>query len=406
MTLDPPSLDGRRLAAMLHGAARRLDRPSPLAPVLSPLARVFEPDMVPDHDPTGRPLLVTVEVPADARPGAWHGAVVAGERRIPLRVDVVAAELPPTPPTGVYLADPPHDRWFGTDPRQSRACRLRTLAGLGLTAVAPPLDAAAPARLAADAAMVEAALGAGPHLAYQTLQHLMERLGTPGALAALPALHAAAPGLLWAVADEPGNPGPHGRSLAEHIDAIRAAVPGIRLAGQLNAPADRNLAMRLDVALINPGYGIAPADFAALREAGVEGWTYNTGPERLIAGLWGWHAGAAGHLAWHAMMPTAHPFDPTDGREGDALLLPPVGDPCAKNPTIDERLAALAEGAADRRWLRWLDARAEADPAAAALRARLVAAMPPTWDEARARFDAAALDAIRAAIAALARTEG
>lgn len=409
VTLTPPMLDGRALPSDLRAGWRRLTRATPQAPALAPLAREFHPVDGPlPPDPLGRPLLLAVRAPIDARPGAYRGALTVGDRATPFAVEVIDAVLPPAPaPVGVYLADPPHHAWFGTDPLPDRACRLATLVALGLRGAAPPLatplDATGRDAFARDLAMARDALGDGPLLAYAPLKRLFAK-GEAAALAALPAAAAAGgPALLWSAADEPSNAGPHAQHLMDRIDAIRAAAPGIRLAAQLNAPGDRAIVARFDAALVNAGYGLDLADFDALRAAGVEPWIYNTGPERLAAGLHGWRVGARGYLAWHGLMPTALPFDPTDGREGDAALLPLAGDPCAAVPSLDERLVRIAEGAADRRWLAWLDLRAEGDPEAAVLRDRIRAAAPRKWARAVATMDAAALEAIRADIAALAR---
>ena len=410
-TLSPPERDGARLTAVLRLGARRLDRLSPNSPVLTPTARTFRATGTdPPADTLGRPALVEVRAPETAAPGRYRGALRVGGRETPFTVTVAEAALPElASPVGVYLADPPHHRWFGTDPRSDRACRLRALARLGLTATSPPLATPAPDDLAAfatDVALLRGVFPNGPQLAYQQAQRLFDALPPSEAISALGMAHARAPGLVWSLADEPSNPGPHGRSLAGHVAAIRAAAHGIRLAAHLNAPADRALAPLFDVALINPGYGIDAVDLDALRSRGVEAWIYNTGPERLAAGFYGWRVGAAGYLQWHGLLPTADPFDPTDGREGDAMLLPPSGEPCAGVPTIDDRLARIAEGAADRRWLQWLDARAETSDAAAALQARLRREIPGTWAAARARLSAEELDGFRAAIAALAAREG
>jgi hypothetical protein len=75
-------------------------------------------------------------------------------------------------------------------------------------------------------------------------------------------------------------------------------------------------------------------------------------------------------------MPTADPFDPTDGREGDVQFLWPSPGLCAP-PDLDADLLALAEGQEDLRWLAWLDA--APGPEAAALRARLWREVPATW---------------------------
>jgi hypothetical protein len=409
VTLDPPALNGATLPVDLRAGWRRLTRATPQAPALAPLAREFHAVDGPlPKDPLGRPLLLAVRAPLDAAPGLYRGTLRVAERTTPFAVEVIDLRLPPADASaGVYLDDPPHHAWFGTDPLPARACRLSTLAALGLQGAAPPLatplDAAGLQAFARDLAMARAALGDGPLLAYAPLKRLFAK-GEAAALAALPAAAAAGgPALLWSAADEPSNAGPHSQFLVERLDAIRAAAPGVRLAAQLNAPGDRALAGRFDAALVNAGYGLDAADFDALRAAEVEPWIYNTGPERLAAGLHGWRVGARGYLAWHGLMPTALPFDPTDGREGDAALLPLAGDPCAAVPPLDERLVRIAEGAADRRWLAWLDLRAGADPEAAALRARIRALAPATWARAVATMDAAALDAMRGRIAALAR---
>jgi hypothetical protein len=407
VAMAPPASPDGTLPAALRLAERRLDRATPLAPHLSPLARQFRvPEATSANDPHGRPALVEVRVPAEAAPGLYRGTLIVGGTPRPFAVRVVPVALPPLPvPVGVYLADAPHHRWFRTDPRPERACRLRTLAGMGLTGVSPPLalpDAAGLPAFADDLALLRAAMPASAHLAYQEAQRLFDALGPEGAVKALAAAHAIAPDLLWSLADEPSNPGPHGRSLADNAAAIRAAAPGIRLAAHLNAPADRALADRFDIALVNPGFGIDAADLTDLGRRGVAPWIYNTGPERLAAGFYAWRAGAAGYLQWHGLLPTAHPFDPTDGREGDAMLLPPLGDPCAPTPAVDARLVSIAEGAMDRRWLAWLDQRAGTDTRAAALRAELTDAIPDRWDSARARLSPADLDRFRAAIAALA----
>jgi hypothetical protein len=108
-------------------------------------------------------------------------------------------------------------------------------------------------------------------------------------------------------------------------------------------------------------------------------WLYNMPRLRLAAGFWLWRSGADGLLQWHARMPTADPFDPTDGREGDVQFLWPTPGVCDP-PDLDADALALAEGAEDLRWLAWLQA--SNAPEALALLARLQREIPGRWDAA------------------------
>jgi hypothetical protein len=54
-------------------------------------------------------------------------------------------------------------------------------------------------------------------------------------------------------------------------------------------------------------------------------------------------------------MPTADPFDPLDGREGDEQFILPSLEACPPVPSIHRDLLELAEGIVDQRWLLWLD---------------------------------------------------
>ena len=85
---------------------------------------------------------------------------------------------------------------------------------------------------------------------------------------------------------------------------------------------------------------------------------YNTGRPRLTAGFYLWQVEAEGYLQWHARMPTADPYDPTDGREDDFQFLYPAVAPCDESE-ISEGVIALSEGIGDLRWAMWLDAAAQ-----------------------------------------------
>jgi hypothetical protein len=166
-------------------------------------------------------------------------------------------------------------------------------------------------------------------------------------------------------------------------EAVHAADPAARLAGHLNDRRDFTLLPRLALVTVNPAAGVDRADIDSLREAGVSPWLYNMPHPRLAAGAYLWRSGADGLLQWHARMPTADAFDPTDGREGDVQFLWPTPGVCGP-PDLDADLLDLVEGEEDLRWLAWLDAAAAAHPEAARLRHELLAAIPATWTAAAA----------------------
>ena len=68
-----------------------------------------------------------------------------------------------------------------------------------------------------------------------------------------------------------------------------------------------------------------------------------------VAGFNLWRSGAKGYLQWHARMPTADPFDPSDGREDDVQFLLPHIVPCPEIQDVDRGLFELAEGIVDLR---------------------------------------------------------
>jgi hypothetical protein len=200
-------------------------------------------------------------------------------------------------------------------------------------------------------------------------------------LAADAALAAAGvPAPIWALFDEPGNLGGGGGGPSAVAAELRRAAPGVKLAGQLNHPDDRRYLDSIDVAIVNPGFGIDAGVIEILKAQGQDVWIYNTGAPRFTAGLWLWRTHASRYLQWHARMPTADPFDPTDGREGDVQVFPPMAEVCALRQDIDASLIEMAEGIVDQRWLQWLASRPE--NAARALLARIIRETPPDWNSA------------------------
>jgi hypothetical protein len=91
--------------------------------------------------------------------------------------------------------------------------------------------------------------------------------------------------------DEPANMGGDTQAAAA-AEKLRAAAPGLKLAGQFNEPDDWRYLRTVDVAIVNPGFGVDAATIAQVKARGREAWLYNTGAPRFTAGLWLWTTGA------------------------------------------------------------------------------------------------------------------
>ncbi len=109
-------------------------------------------------------------------------------------------------------------------------------------------------------------------------------------------------------------------------------------------------------------------------------WFYNLGTPRA-AGFYLWQSGAEGYLQWHGRMPTALPYDPTDGRESDFLLL---GPQACEAHRLSYDLLLLQQGIEDLRWLAWLEQAARQQVEAALQLQRLREAVPTRWQQAEA----------------------
>ena len=365
----------------------RWRRPVPETPgmVLSPAHLRADAEVIP-MAPGGLPREITalVTVPEGAAPGERRLRLSAGGATAEARLTVLPLRRPaPTQRVGVFLDVAPH--LAPAQAARQSACDLETLRALGLDLIAPPL-ATPPDNEALIADLTAAATRfAGPIIAYAPLRRLEAHRGPRDAAQALLAAERAiaAAGLpqpVWVVADEPTGAGMADRIRAMVV-ALREAGSEARLAGHLNNPADTALLPLLHLATVNQGYGADMSDIARLRAAGVRAFLYNMPRLRLAAGFYLWRSGAEGLLQWHARMPTADAFDPTDGREGDVQFLWPTPGVCAA-PDLDADLLELMAGQEDLRWLAWLET--APGEAAAALRRRLRREVPTTWREAMA----------------------
>lgn len=342
-----------------------------------------------------RTLEAWIDVPAGADAGIWHGALTItherGSMRIPVRVDVLPVNLPPVAkPAGFYLDEAPHLTWFAAtraDRALQTACDLALMQSFGINGTAPALSTpqGSPSAFNSDMAAARVHGVAQPVLAYAPAKRLAGLHGLRGSASIIASTEAAfaaddrAPPV-WSVADEPSNPGHSAIDLAEWLKVLRADVPRARLAAHLNAPLDIDFAHLFDVVLVNDGYGLDLARLEATRARSKDLWLYNTARPRATAGLWLWRSPASRYVQWHGRMPTADPFDPTDGREGDVQVVFPSLEPCPRQPTIHRDLLDMADGLVDQRWLLWLAQQTEDDAKAlvASIRAKV-----PTWGAAR-----------------------
>jgi len=412
--------DGKALPANLYWGQWRWRRPGANAAGLEFSASHLRADAA---EVTLRPdlprrLVLVVRVPAGTKPGIYRGQLALTAQaaaRAPFSVEVLPATRPaPRAQVGPFLGFAPHllgspdyDKTAGWDAaRAQAACDLDTLSGLGFTALTAPLT---PPGVSMDKFLsdIRAVSQKFPPsvLGYETLRAMAASQTNADTVRDITRIDAAIraaglPQVTWSIADEPAYNGitDQVRVLAE---AIHAVDPAVRLAGHLNDARDMVLLPQLSMITVNQGFGADAGDIAAFRARGVRPWLYNMPRPRLSAGAYLWRSGADGLLQWHARMPTADAFDPTDGREGDVQFLWPTPGICAP-ADIDDDLLSLADGVEDLRWLAWLDAAARRDPSAARLRLRLHHDIPGSWNEA-ARLPAERSAAWRAEITDLAR---
>lgn len=365
-----------------------------------------------------RRVNLRVWVPPDTPAGEYVGAlnihtgILEASQTFTIRV--LDARLPePDRPVGVYLDAPPHLVWFPEyrDARlQQQACDMQLLHELGLTGIAPPMvtpDARGRQEFLGDLQRARDAGFNTPAFAYAPVKRLVRGLGEQKAAEVLLEIESEilARNLIppiWAIADEPGAPHNHQKNPLELARTLRAEFPKIRLAGQLNRPRDRKYLDAFDTVLINHGFGADLATVSKLKKRGLETWLYNIPRMRLAAGFFNWRTGAQGYLQWHGRMPTADPFDPTDGREDDFQFLYPAKTVCAANPDLDGRLLQITEGITDLRWLLWLESKAPSDPNAQWILEILRDRIPTDWKSLKTLPDEAA-DEWRAMIQSLAR---
>jgi hypothetical protein len=402
----------------LWAAQRRLERRSVGLNLLTPTQDLLrgDPSALPVEPGIPRTYQGWTSVPADAIPGVYSGrieiATSTGRTLVPLEVEVLNAAPPPaTRQAGFYLDEAPHFTWFpgsGGMRRTQIACDLSFLQRIGVHGNAPAL--ATPTGGGEDSFIVDSlnaqvAENASPWLAYAPAKRVHSSLGQQGSAQKLAQVSAflRQAGLqppVWSIADEPSNADQSEGDLEDWARALRIADPQVKLAAQLNNRADSRLLDLFDVVLINAGFGLDVRDISRAAKGGRDVWLYNTDAPRFTPAVWLNAVGASRYVQWHARMPTADPFDPTDGREGDVQMFYPTSEPCPARHDIHPDVLSMAEGLVDQRWIGWLESRAE--PEAQKLYETISASLPERWRDGLRM--SGRLDELRGAIIALARS--
>ena len=264
--------------------------------------------------------------------------------------------LPPGPAVGAYLEDWPPATWFAGAEVSVLPCLVRTLEDMGLDAIAPPASRTGVETADADILADMATRFPRGTLAYAHVKRAEQTKGPIDGLARIASINhrIATQGrtVLWSIADEPTH-WQHER-IRGLAASLRGLDPTIQVAGHLNSDSAMDLADVLDVSIVNHGFGLTARRLHPLRGEGRAVWFYNLPDPKIAAGLLAWAHRADGYLQWHAMMPTAAPWDPTDGREGDFYLVYPDERICSDHPTLDRKLLDMAAGQTDGRWLAFL----------------------------------------------------
>lgn len=318
--------------------------------------------------------------------------VIAEHRlqRLPMTLDYSGKSV------GIYLDDNPALNWFEEFRPYRLAqtyCDLRFLQKTGLKALAPPLVTPTTDNLAfwqQQLALYQRFYPQQDLMAYTPYKRLKEILSAEGVQRQLGRIQSQLSytqnqpptytDLYWSIADE-AQPSQYDEI---HRDAerlhsanqvasltsenarltLKNELSPLKTALQLNHAEQIVLAESGDLLLINHGFGASHHDIQQLAQS-KKVWLYNMPKYRHAAGLMLWHSQAQAYVQWHGRMPTANPYDPTDGREADYQFFPPQPTPCSVVPDVDRRLFDLMRGYNDLAWFHWLQQ--QSTPAAEAL---------------------------------------
>ncbi|WP_419832691.1 glycoside hydrolase domain-containing protein [Endozoicomonas atrinae] len=376
----PKSSNGKSLTVITRYGHWRYERPTPNATSLILDDSYLRSDMESIRLSSKRPrrLYVQVEVPSEAFSGEYSGMIQLfsrGELRLlDYKVRVLPTLLPELEsPVGLYMEPPPYYQWFKALEGQTSnatSCDLSLLASHGFSTVAPafttPDTAAGRQAFIQQLQQLERFGFNDKILAYSPLKRLLRQKDETEAIEGLKQLQQLLenknlPDIYWSIFDEPAND--HFSQIKNTASLLNDNSLQFNTAGHMNHDNQAELAEVTDLLLINHGTEVTEENINDLKESSTV-WLYNMPRPRLAAGLYLWRSGADGYLQWHGRMPTADPFDPTDGREGDVMYIYPSASRCPEALDIHRRFLDLHEATIDLRWLQWLEHRAEENPEA------------------------------------------
>jgi len=317
-------------------------------------------------------LNLWVDVPAKTPPGLYEGDIQLSSleetKIIPYRINVLPMTLPVVDkPVGVYLERLPYFAWFKAQWRiqheKALECDLLTLRRFGLSSVSAPIALSNPIDWSDAKTNLNKIKKAGykqPVLSYTLLKELMQIMTVDELVIALKELQADLLSQnvempMLAVVDEPHVDSVSYLQINQITSKLHSAMPNATLLGQLNNYDQARLLPFFDTVMVNTGFGIDKKNIQKIKNQNKKVWLYNISNSRAAAGFYLWKSQADAYLQWHARMPTADPYDPTDGREADIQLLMPQSELCPKVPDIHGKLLLIAEGIKDYRWLIWLE---------------------------------------------------
>jgi len=155
--------------------------------------------------------------------------------------------------------------------------------------------------------------------------------------------------------DEPSNGGDAARSEALKLAKALRSIKDVKLAGDLNSPADEAFFPLLDYSGINDGCGISPATLKKIRDAHSTPWLVNAGKERFWWGVAFYKLAREydvrlkedyAYMTWHG-----DPFFDLDAANSDYCAAYPGPDGDINTPWFEE----CREGIDDFRYLWTLD---------------------------------------------------
>ena len=375
----------------------RYERPAPNATALQLDDSYLRGDMQSLTLSNKRPrrLHVQINIPSSATPGEYIGKLQLfshGELKLlDYKVRVLPTMLPPLErPVGLYLEPAPYYHWFkplAEEMAESTSCDLSLLASYGFSTVAPALTTPNSNKnrqiFIEQLQQVQDAGFNGPVLAYSPLKRLLRQKKRSTAAAALIQLQLLLeaeklPNVFWSIFDEPLKD--NFLQIQDTANLLRDEALGLKTAGHMNNDNQSGLIGTTDLLIINHGLEVSKDSISELQDNRLV-WLYNMPKPRLAAGFYLWRSNADGYLQWHGRMPTADPFDPTDGREGDVVYLYPTEKPCQTTMNIHHRLLDLHEATLDLRWLQWLEEQAINNPVAKTVLTDIRSNLPPQWKE-------------------------